>query len=192
MIFVQDEQMRATFAAYPEIFFLDATYKLLELNFPVYLFVVEDANGEAEIVGLGALVNEDAESLDWLVRTFAERNPKVRDTRLVMADKDLNERDQIKEVLPWVKVLICLFHVLKTFRREITMDKMNISGQVREDCLQLIQKMCYAKSEIEYDAIYTQFCNIAPTSVKTYFDSSWHPIREGMLFLYFHFDNFLY
>ena len=31
-IFVQDMDMRATFAAFPEILFVDATYKLLEHN----------------------------------------------------------------------------------------------------------------------------------------------------------------
>ena len=121
--------MRSTFSVYPEILFLDATYKLLELKFPVYLFVVEDANGEAEVVGLGSLVHEDAESLGWLVKTFMERNPNVKDTRLVMADKDMQERDMVKQLLSWEKVLICLFHSLKTFRREITMDTMQISSQ---------------------------------------------------------------
>ena len=56
--------MRSTFHVYPEIAFLDATYKLLELKFPVYLFVVEDANEEGEIVSLGSLVHKDAESLE--------------------------------------------------------------------------------------------------------------------------------
>ena len=174
--------MRDTFMVYPEILFMDATYKLLQLQFPVYLFVVEDSNGEAEIVGLGALVHEDAESLEWLIKSFMNRNPKVERTRLVMADKDLQERDVVKQLLPWAKVLICLFHALKTFRREITMDTMKISSQIRENCLHFIQKLCYAKSPAEYDGIYAQFCNIAPESVRKYFDSNWHPIREGKIF----------
>lgn len=36
-LFVQDHEMRETFAAFPEILFLDATYKLLELSYPVSL-----------------------------------------------------------------------------------------------------------------------------------------------------------
>ena len=52
-LFVQDKEMRETFAAYPEILFMDATYKLLDLQFPVYLFVCEDPNGLSEIVGMG-------------------------------------------------------------------------------------------------------------------------------------------
>ena len=97
---------------------------------------------------------------------------------LVMADKDLNERDRIKELLPWVKVLICLFHALKTFRREITLEAMKITSQMKENCLELIQKLAYAKNEDEYDGLYTQFHSIPPESVKNYFDENWHPIRE--------------
>ena len=92
------------------------------------MFVVEDSNGGSEIVGLGILVLEDADSLRWLMETFIRRNPNAENIRLVMADKDLNERDIIKDILPWAKILICLFHTLKTFRREITMDKMQISS----------------------------------------------------------------
>ena len=51
--------MRETFTAFPEILFLDATYKLLDLQFPVYLFVCEDSNGASEIIGMGMLVTED-------------------------------------------------------------------------------------------------------------------------------------
>ena len=144
-LFIQDEHMRRVFDAYPEIIFFDATYKLLELQFPVYLFVVEDANGETEIVGLGFLVVEDAESLGWLVETFMHKNPSVKKTRLVMADKDLNERDTIKKMMPWAKVLICLFHTLKTFRREVTMDKMNLTSVMKENCLKYIEKMSLCK-----------------------------------------------
>ena len=95
--------------------------------------------------------NVDADSLRWLMETFIRRNPNAEKVRLVMADKDLNERDIIKEILAWAKILICLFHTLKTFRREITMDKMQISSAQRDICLRFIEKMSYSKSETEYN-----------------------------------------
>ena len=45
----QDDQMKKTFDAYPEILFIDATYKLLELRFPLYIILIEDGNGQSEI-----------------------------------------------------------------------------------------------------------------------------------------------
>ena len=59
--------MRHTFAAFLEIIFFDATYKLLELQFLVYLFICEDSNGSSEIIGMGLLVTEDAESMKLLI-----------------------------------------------------------------------------------------------------------------------------
>ena len=75
-LFFQDAMMKDAFRAYPEIIFLDATYKLLELALPIYLFLCEDSNGQSEVVGVGILVAEDVDSLKWLVDTF--KTPTMR------------------------------------------------------------------------------------------------------------------
>ena len=51
-LFFQDPLMKHTFNAYPEIVFVDATYKLLDLGLPVYLMLSEDSNGQSEIMCL--------------------------------------------------------------------------------------------------------------------------------------------
>ena len=51
-LFIQDQGMKDTFKAYPERVCFDASYKLLELGFPVYLMLCEDSNGQSEIVSL--------------------------------------------------------------------------------------------------------------------------------------------
>lgn len=43
-----------------------------------------------------------------------------------MVDKDLLERHHLKKSFPESKFLICVFHTLKTFQREIACNKMNI------------------------------------------------------------------
>ena len=45
---------------------------------------------------------------------------------VIMADKDISERDVLKRCFPNASVLICLFHTLRSFRREVTCDKMGI------------------------------------------------------------------
>ena len=77
--------------------------------------------------------------------------------RVVMADKDLKERDVIKQCLPNAVVLICLFHTLRTFRREVSCEKLGISSGQRTMCLELLQKMVYAATDDEYTRLYTQF-----------------------------------
>ena len=88
-LFIQDNGMRETFEAYPEIIFVDATYKLLDLQLPVYLLACEDSNGASEIVGMGMLVAEEKESVKWLFETFKNKNSSVMFTRLVMVEKDM-------------------------------------------------------------------------------------------------------
>ena len=93
-----------------------------------------------------------------------------------MADKDIGERDVLKRCFPNASVLICLFHTLRTIRREVTCDKMGISSWQRNVCLELLQKICYAHSEADYSDLYSQFQICAPKEVVSYYDENWHPI----------------
>ena len=170
--------MKDSFSAYPELIFVDATYKLLNLGIPTYLVLCEDSNGQSEIVAVCLLVSEDAESIDWMFSVFKKCNDKWKDIRVVMADKDIKERDVIKKYLPQVAVLICLFHTLRTFRREISCEKLGISSGQRVSCLEFVQKMAYASTEAEYEKIYQHFQQAAPKEVLEYFNEGWHSIRD--------------
>ena len=75
-------------------------------------------------------------------RCIQEAQEKIR---VVMADKDLGERNVLKKCLSSAKVLICLFHTLRSFRLEISCDKLEISSGTRIVSQELIQKMAYAK-----------------------------------------------
>ncbi len=111
--FFQDNAMIVAFRAYPELLCLDATYKLLDLRLPIYLMLVEDSNGESEIVCVCILVSEDSESIKWMLEMFQKHNSRWIDIRVVMADKDIKERDTVRSVIPNANVLICLFHTLR-------------------------------------------------------------------------------
>ena len=179
--------MKDAFQAYPELLCLDATYKLLELGLPVYLMLCEDSNGLSEIVCVSLLVSEDANSITWMIEALKQHNVHWENIRVVMADKDIRERDVIKKCLPNVSVLICLFHTLRSFKREVTCEKMGISSGQRTLCLELLQKMAHAPSESDYMALYSQFQNDAPREVVIYFNTNWHQIRSewvlGMKFV---------
>ena len=91
---------------------------------PLYLFIVEDSMGLSEIVGVALLVLEDRVTLSWLLEKLKSENSNHFKIRVFMADKDLNERHLIKEVFPNSKILICLFHTLRSFKREVSFGKM--------------------------------------------------------------------
>ena len=191
-IFIQDKEMKDAFSAYPELLCTDATYKLLQLGFPLYLMLCEDSNGQSELVAACILVTEDFDSVKWMMEAFKQHNSSWDKVQVVMADKDISERDVIKQCLPNASVVICLFHALRSFRREITCEKMGISSGQRMFCLEMIQRMAHATSETEYSQLYEQFRQDAPREVVLYFSDHWHTIKnEWVLGLKFGGGSFL-
>ena len=57
---------------------------------------------------------------------------------------------------PGAKLLICLYHVLRTFRREITSNKMGITAAERLHVLDILQRMSYATNEEKYFNVYQE------------------------------------
>ena len=51
-LFYQEKYMLIVYERHPQLHFVDARYKLLDLRLPVYLLLVTDRNGLSEIVGL--------------------------------------------------------------------------------------------------------------------------------------------
>ena len=108
----QDEGMKQVFASYPELLCIDATYKLLELRCPLYIMLVEDGNGQSEVAAAFLLVEENEQSLSCVIENFKQKNPQWEHTRVLMADKDMTEREVLSAKFPNAQLLICLFHTL--------------------------------------------------------------------------------
>jgi len=87
-LFFQNNIMKNNFAAFPEIVFLDGTYKLLNFNDIVYSFLVEDSVGSSEIAGVGILVGEVKQYIDWLISSFKIKNENSNLINSFMTDKD--------------------------------------------------------------------------------------------------------
>ncbi len=147
----QDTSIKEIFSAYPELICVNATYKLLELRFPLLV----DGNGCSEVAAVFLLLEETEESLQKIIDLFKERNPDWPSVRVIMTDKDINERDILARTFPNSNLHICLFH--RTFRREISVEKFGISSGQRNLCLELLQQMAYATSEEKYMDIYIRF-----------------------------------
>ena len=140
-LFYQDKDMRDMFQCYPEnlILLVDATYKLNDLRLPLCVMLVVDENGESEIVGLILTADERQETIRQVIDYSKDLNPKWNEINCVMADKDMTQRQVIKEELPQAGLLICLFHTMRTFRREVTTEKMGISNDERIQALEILQ-----------------------------------------------------
>lgn len=171
--------MRSSMAAFPQIVFIDGTYKFLKRKLTLMLIVVEDANAETQIVGVGLLASETRPVLKWFIECFKDSNAEAcKNINCFMTDKDLTERSVIEEILPGIPMYICLFHSLRTFGREISREKRNISSEERLTALSLMSQLAKSSSADAYDKIYSEFCQTVPAAVKEYFDLNWHLIRD--------------
>ena len=60
----------STFRSYPELFFIDATYKLNDLRMPLYAVVIVDGSGGSEIVCFWIVQSHSKVSVFQDLKTF--------------------------------------------------------------------------------------------------------------------------
>ena len=71
---------------------------------------------------------------------FKQHNPTWEKTRTILTDKDFMERSVYSEQFSNANLQLCLFHVLKSMRREIHCEKMKIRLEQKNVCLEILQK----------------------------------------------------
>ena len=111
------------------------------------------------------------------LEVFQDTNPAWSKTLSFMTDKDFVERDVIRTLFPSVSLLICRYHTLRTFRRELTTEKMSISAAQRDICLSIVSDIVYATNEDSYEQQRQRLLNLNLAKVTEYF-SAWHDIRH--------------
>ena len=185
--FLQNDFMKKKFAKFPELIICDSTHKLNYLNMPLFTFLVVDGNGETQPICMFFIQNEDESSLKKMIEIFKNLNPSWVSTKTVLTDKDLTERLVFKSLMPQINLQICLFHVLRTFSREITTSKMNITESERMDLLQSLQEITYSKSSHDFNSKVESFFENAPNQlVKSYFRKNWLNIKEEWVLCFRH------
>lgn len=176
-IYYQDEVMKKIYNAFPEMLFVDATHKVNELRMPLYVFLICDGNGQSEIVAACLVVNEQRIVIEKMVNAFKKHNSSYTATNVIMTDKDMNERDVLSEAFPSASSQLCLFHVLRTFGREITVEAMSIRSAERSVALDILQKIAYSSTAEKYESNRRLLNDTGFTKVSEYFEANWHPIR---------------
>lgn len=163
---------------YPEVILFDATYKINNLNFPLFIQLCVDGNGETEVVSLYICRSESLECVGAMLEVFKELNPNWHKTSVFIGDKDFADRSVYTDYFPDAVLQICLFHVLQIFNREITTIKRGITTAQREQALEILQKLAYSQSRASYDRLYTQLCDLELKEVTNYFNENWHNIQD--------------
>ena len=176
-LFYQDEKMKTVLAMFPELLMVDATYKLLDLKQPVYVLLAIDGHSLSEIVGLFIVAEETGVTIESAVEYFKKHNSAWERTKLVISDKDFTDRNVFRKC-PGVVLQICLLHTLRTFKREITMDKMSIMSGERNRCLEILTKITYSRSPEEYQFNLSLLKSTKNNSVVSYFLKNWDRIKD--------------
>ncbi len=168
--------MKLNFEFYPEVLMIDATYKLNELRMPLYLMMIVDSNGQSEIIATFLTVLETEKAITKMVQVFKTHNPNWSLTKVVMSDKDFTERAVFKKEFPSASLLICLFHTLRSLKREVSCEKLGLLPGERDNALELLTAIAYSGSQQEYEDNYNDLKVSGLKSVIDYFDTNWHPI----------------
>ena len=84
----------------------------------------------------------------------------------------------VKSELPQIHLQICLYHVMRTFSREVSVEKLGITSGEKQTILELLQKIAYAKSTDDYEMQYNHLVSVMPPRVASYYNKQWHNIKE--------------
>ena len=122
-VFYPRREWQRLFQLFPEVVFVDATHKLNCVGMPLYIMMGLDGNGDTFLVFLGFVKNETLPVMRKMLKKFFDNNPVS--PKAFMADKDWIERTVIAEFFPNSHILVCLFHTLRTFKREVKSKAMN-------------------------------------------------------------------
>ncbi len=149
---------------------------------PLFIQSVVDGNGVTEIASLTICKSESRVVVEFILDCFKKYNPNWDKVKCVIGDKDFADRVVYKEKFVGVVLQICLFHVLRTFNREISTVKRNITTAQR--ALDILQSLCYSQSEDDYQKEYKKLCELNLVGVTEYYNTNWHNIRNEWCLLH--------
>ncbi|XP_037269581.1 uncharacterized protein LOC119161287 [Rhipicephalus microplus] len=177
--FYQDRFMREAYQNYPEVVFVDVVYKTQGKG-PLLILAVEDSNGETEVVGFALCVASDNITIRLVLERFVLHvgADAVDRTLTVMTDREMVERGLLRDMFPNATEVICLYQVLRAFRRQMTAEKMGISREEKARVLEILQCMCHAQDDNAYNELYQKLEHTCSATVLEHFSCHWHEIRS--------------
>ena len=95
-----------------------------------------------------------------------------------MADKDGTRRKVVREYYPECSLLICLFHSLRSFKREVRDSAYEMTESQQNTLKKIFQKMAYTPNKVFYMEQYNLFLENSSAVFSEYFIKNWHGIRE--------------
>nr|XP_054932886.1 uncharacterized protein LOC126541786 isoform X2 [Dermacentor andersoni] len=180
-VLLQTTHMREILEKYPEILFIDGTYKVNIEGYILYSILVEDGGGRGRPVCYAFLQNETTEIVQAMFAKFAEFNPFIVSAcRVVMIDKDMNELRILTKILPNSEILLCTWHVLQCFQQKVN-EKARLQ---RDQLLPLLKKIVYSFTVQDYLDRLAELEAMASKDFISYYMQNWHSCKEMWVHAY--------
>ena len=160
IIFLQSQKQREWFDKFPELIILDGTYKINNAGMALYDILVEDGFGSSCVVAYCFVAQETKVSLVNFLQIFKKYNPRWKDVKVTLTDKDMTEIVSLNEELPQSTNLLCRFHMLKYFRTKIA--TYSCPKETKEQLMQLAKRMVYALSVDDMNRVVAEIESISP------------------------------
>ncbi|KAE9066154.1 hypothetical protein PF010_g27915 [Phytophthora fragariae] len=147
----QTASQKRLFKAFAEVILVDTTHDTNKNKYKLFSIQVDDVFGKGQYVYHSLVESEMADNLSFCLKEFKELNAAWVNIRVVVTDKDFNDKDVLADAFPDARQLLCQFHVIDYLRKQVGSrcgrgpeDKKNIIA-----ALQLVMK---AESATAYSA----------------------------------------
>ncbi|GBM80250.1 hypothetical protein AVEN_96885-1 [Araneus ventricosus] len=178
VVYFQDTRMQAVFGKLPELLIFDVTYKLNNYKLPLFVLLAVDGNGESEVVALFIIRSESKMRVGAMLDFFKENNGAWTEVEVLVGDKDFADKIVFEEKCPSAKIQICLFHALRTFKREIPLKLDKLNSALKKQVLEIFTDLAYSESEEAYDINYSKLMFLNIQDLTTYYNKNWLCIKK--------------
>lgn len=177
-LFIQTTEMQETLEKYPDILFVDGTYKVNIENYVLYTVMVQDGHERGRAVCYAFLRHETDEIVRAALEKFIHYNSFVVSAcKVVMTDKDLNEMNILRDLLPNSTLLLFAFHVINCLKDNV--NKKAKTQKVEVDAL--VQKLIHCHSREEYSNNLAELKRVASDKSQKFYDyfiKNWDSCKE--------------
>ncbi|XP_070563064.1 zinc finger SWIM domain-containing protein 3-like [Ptychodera flava] len=175
LLFFQTSNMKLLYNQYPDVLFIDGTYKVNIEGYPLYAFLIEDGEGKGRAVGYAFVKNEKKDTIHKLFDHVGAKND-LNKVKIVFLDKDFTEISAVKRSMQNAHIMLCTFHVLKYLKKKVS--DLDIRKNLKSDIMKAISSLVYSYSEEIYRERLTELLKLSPKSFSSYFTDNWDSCRE--------------
>lgn len=157
---------------YPDVLFIDYTYKTNKYNMPLCIFNGVSASNRSFYIGFAFLRHEDKDSHHWIlsrVRELFKCVGKEEGPKVILTDKEDALIAGLEEVMPANYHILCVWHINKNILARAT--KFFPRPEEIQAWMDLWYKVCQAPTLAEYEQARVELRIADPARIRDHQES---------------------